>query len=41
MAFVAEHIPKRILNVPVIGESATMHLKEYLSRAFVSKDLKR
>ncbi len=41
MVFVAEHIPKGILNVPGIGEFVTMHLKEYLSRAFVSKDLKR
>lgn len=41
MAFVAEYIPKGILNVPGIGESVTMHLKEYPSRAFVSKDLKR
>jgi hypothetical protein len=40
MAFVAEHIPKGILNVPGIGESVTMHLKEY-PHAFVSKDLKR
>nr|WP_314868579.1 hypothetical protein [uncultured Campylobacter sp.] len=39
MTFVAEHIPKGILNVPGIGESVTMHLKEY-PRAFVSKDLK-
>ena len=29
MAFVAEHIPKGILNVSGIGESVTMHLKEY------------
>ena len=29
MVFVAEHIPKGILNVPGIGESVTMHLKEY------------
>ena len=41
MAFVAEHIPKGILNVPGIGGSTTMHLKGYLSHAFVSKDLKR
>ena len=40
MVFVSEHIPKGILNVPGIGESVTMNLKEY-PHAFVSKDLKR
>ncbi len=40
MVFVAEYIPKGILNVPGIRESVTMHLKEY-TRAFISKDLKR